>query len=359
MRATGSAMQRVMSCPGFMKLDRVNSTNAGAQKGTRLHDWFYDHGTKGLEPETEQQIGIAAKLEQLKGAFPDAEWLYEPALQYLDGEGKLLGENISRNYPPPEGMIDICGSADIIGLDKDTIILIDLKQGRTFVEAPDNNWQLKTLAMIAGKLWPNRMVVAEIWKADENGDVDLYQGTYTTNDLLDFENQIIQVWGGSGEVVMGVHCEWCPAIADCPAQKAAVNALTVPGDAPIQISADNVAMVFHRYKLVERAAEITKKALTEFIRVNGPVLDGIEHELCMKPRNSRFVTTSGAKYLQETLPKSMIDEVCPRKVTLTALSKALPKKEYQALVQKLDDYGHIKVHTAHSLGIRKLKRGRQ
>lgn len=228
MTLTASGVPRAMLCPPSAVLPHIETTNAHAEAGTARHRYLERYlaiGAAALDevPEEHREDCASLPVAELP-ASQRGLWAAEVAFAYsvTTDEGEAVGISIARAYPVEEfrglGPI-IFGTADVVGLTHDEVIVIDYKGPH---DRADHTWQLKTLLVAACRAYNRpRGRAATIslrgeerpyWRWIELDEFALEEAAEALRELV-----AVRI-PGPPRYRIGAHCDRCPAFAFCPAQ---------------------------------------------------------------------------------------------------------------------------------------------
>ena len=258
-KPSASRMHRIMACEASLQLEAIlppGPESDDAERGTAMHKAFETHDDSDLSFEERETVTTArAQVKQiiadhLPGEVPD-----------IIREKRLwMGEDFS-------------GQADLIAFGKKTTVIVDFKSGRNEVEAPEDNWQLRTLAVlvIANYVPADRYVVAV---------VQPHCGTYaaasfTQKQVWQFMVDISQglARGYAPEALQrtkaGEHCHHCRALGMCASTRTEVNEVAcLPTKLEIMPS-DQLGELGAKADRVEKAVELIREEIRA--RINAGV----------------------------------------------------------------------------------------
>jgi hypothetical protein len=179
---------------------------------------------------------VPAEYRDLCAAIPLAElpsigMEVEVPLAYDIDRGTgcmLLGGRGRRDYSMARDS-QICGTVDVLGpLDEHTIYIGDYKTGRPCTPAARNGHLLTAALAALGACHASRarLELIYIWE----GKIWRDSATVDAWDLLAHERALLRMDAAiralserpvvAGDVVLGPHCTYCPALAHCPGQRA-------------------------------------------------------------------------------------------------------------------------------------------
>lgn len=235
MQPTASSIERAIACPASAVLPAIQTTNAMAERGTALHTFIAEAIESGREcalelvPKQYRRDAEAINIEELRAMFNGAEVFYEHAFRWNTRSDKAdyLGMITERKYPPLDAF-DIVGTADLYACQDDEMLIVDIKTGKWPVTAAANNWQLRTLAVMASRAFGMGSASVAIAKP-RMGTWKVDRATFHAFDLDGFADELREmterVAKMQDEYTVGVipdvypsekACEWCPCRKACP-----------------------------------------------------------------------------------------------------------------------------------------------
>ena len=230
----GSSAHRVMECPAWLELSsnlpKQHGSNEYADRGTLLHNC--------IEKLINDQTIVATSLigESYNDITLDQEMLTEALIPALDAyDDFATAENFQMELAEATLTLpdddEIGGTADILAVSEDAIILVDHKFGSKLI-SPIENAQGLFYAMVArdsveyGKLFtPERQrLVLAINQPKPEGEVMTYWETDIAR-LNEFTEQYFDALDDQDieKPCAGEHCRYCPALAICPSKTGAAR----------------------------------------------------------------------------------------------------------------------------------------
>ena len=210
----GSAIERIMLCPGSVKLsaNRPNTSSRAAARGTMLHGAMVEVIERGVS--NEQLLHMRYTLEE-----PDARIAIPKALRafrkFTKGADRVELEckvAFKKN---------VWGTADIIGEKPRMNLVGDFKFGARIVEAEDNPQMLFYVgaAVADGTLRLQRTHMAII----QPGKTTLKTAYATMRQITAFTKDVHKAaelaFSAKPPLVPGDRqCNWCPSRDTCPAR---------------------------------------------------------------------------------------------------------------------------------------------
>lgn len=236
---TFSALERVSHCSKSWTLPRHESVaGAAAHKGTLIHA-FAQRITEGAEPKealewaalAEEQNdcdGLAELCAALlkSGRLPTGDVRAEVAyaIDLQTGKARELHRGRGRDY----SMVtddEMAGTIDIV--DPVNHIVRDYKTGRTPVPPAKSNLQVAAAAYAYATVAKVDRVVGQIVYIRPDGSVsDPDSHVFEVMDLEAVLHRLRDIAFSihhGGNLQMGAHCDFCPALASCPAQQSIIR----------------------------------------------------------------------------------------------------------------------------------------
>jgi len=213
---TASSIERGKRCPGHATLPHRDVPTKEAEAGTERHG------------DREVAINAGDVPSVLTERWPGLTWRAEVKFAYdlSTGKGRELGQGNDRDYSAA-GPFELVGTADVVGIGPDKIVIVDWK---SFKEVPRAtvNMQLHIAALALSRA--HCRIEAEVAIHYENRPMDV--AALDMIDLDSFGSEIVQIMDEVARVrlaaregapvvfVEGRHCEYCPGFYDCPKKKA-------------------------------------------------------------------------------------------------------------------------------------------
>lgn len=231
-------------------------------------------------------------LDHLRDCAEGAEvsaWHSEIAMAWdcATRAARILPSRNHRDYGGRKAS-EIVGTADVVLVGDDRVLVSDLKTGRGAREEPaKNSGQLRMLALCAARIFGASSATIELYHIDQDSERSYAdQHSLDAFDLLDIEDEIASVYAdaasGSQVPKPGPHCysKWCPIAANCPATLATLARIdeSAASDLPMVPtieSEEQARRVRIGLKLIDEhikaKVEAWKTALHEYVSRNGPV----------------------------------------------------------------------------------------
>lgn len=275
---TCSSLQRVAACPASAALPHVNGTNGAAQRGTAIHEFICNARSYGADkaltmaPESVRSECAAMNLAPLHALMQGGMIAHEVtyAFDVTTGSARLVGVNLDREYDVSED--EVAGTADICAVVDRRVIVLDMKTGRHPVAPAADNWQLKTLALMASKVESADAATLAIAYLQEDGEWVIDRADLDAMDLDAIETDVVRlmrrVKSARADVDAGItpdvypseeNCRWCPAVRSCPATTALVRQLPPTlADIGARLKAMTPGQLGESWEVMERAEAAIK-----------------------------------------------------------------------------------------------------
>jgi hypothetical protein len=326
-RLTASRLALAQKCPGAFALPHVETENEASKRGIAIHahiekvlstgetyaSYIKDPAVRGLcenlDPhrlywvvkashDTDKELAgpkfqgpLASDLAVMDEIFTELPFALNPET----GEARPLEHEPGnhRDYTgAPEGWV--CGTADVVtvakGMSKlsesvpseDEVIITDWKTGMVPVENPEDNLQLRFLALAASRAYGVKRAVVQVAYISPDGEIAVSAFEFGSKELDEIEEQIRSIASrientrkGSLELKVGSHCRYCPALRFCPAQASAARSLldNVPEEATAntiaekagKLTSEEAAIIWERLQAVKNAVKMSEEVLQAYV----------------------------------------------------------------------------------------------
>lgn len=334
MGLTGSGIGRVSLCLSAELLPKTrHAGNRWTSWGNVAHEFLCRANTDGRDEalaaapaEHRDALGLI-ELDKLpvdpKCFVPEVTWRYsvkeDTAVEVARGQ-------LVRNYGEHDGPWEVWGTADVLGVTPDAVIIIDYKTGWADHDAKTSA-QLKFYALAACRTYGRTRATVFICRIRDDGtpfydsaefslfELDGFaQDLFTLCDRLeDARKQDPAEW----RTTEGEHCRHCPALPHCPAKAKLLAALGTGSAFPAVIDASNARAVYERLQVARALVVRVDEAFDLYARAHPVDLGG------------------GFTYGAVEQPKESLDPILARpileKVGLSAAIEVLPKLTKSAL----------------------------
>lgn len=295
---TMSALPRLINCPASAVLARAENASAYADAGHDEHAELAQ--LDNLPPEYAHLVPADARSE------------VKVAYDVLARTGRIIGEGDGRGYGVL-GPHEIPGSIDVLGVDDDTLVVLDWKTGYRDVDPVERNWQLWGYGLAAASaLGKSKVRLVIVYT--KSGRIDSVE--IGALELADFAAQLaalhkrdaeLRAQKSRGEALdtrEGSWCRYCPSKHVCPSKNAllvqiakvglasevvrkfagpdgptpealiafesvASEGLTVVGDA--EMTPERARAAYEQFVRIEQIVADAKKRLDTYVTENGAI----------------------------------------------------------------------------------------
>ena len=287
---TFSGLHRVKACPPSAILPHSEKANdAATNQGVEVHR-FLELLTTGISREAAIELCASEHRRFLSVIEVDklpataaGQYAAEVAFAYnwRKGTARELGRGTSRDYSDV-GPDEIPGTADVVGLTPDAVVILDYKAGpyATRRGAVGESMQLRGYALAAARAYgKERAIIGEI-RIGADGAPVFETATFGESDIQSFalDIQLAMVAAidegkriTAGYTVEGPHCSYCPAFSSCPAKiNLAVGLAHVDGEGELaaQLTPESALKARERSKAAKQVLRQVDEALDLYFRAN-------------------------------------------------------------------------------------------
>lgn len=283
MAITGSSLYRVMNCPSSESVPHttqdMSESGEMARYGSILHRYIEDvrNGNESAINNVPEAYRDSCELIDIE-RLPQ-EMLSEVAFAYnlLTRTCRVLGKSIERDYEISKDEIAL--TVDLVGVDGDSVVVIDLKFG--WGELPDagKNPQLLAGALFAAIAYEKHSAQVGIARKLDNGY--MFISDWAEIDeiaLLKFEGDMRKGVSKARSIKKqgnvpskldfheGPWCKYCPGRERCPAKHSLIQAsmsndLIKTGGSEIEVS--EIVALWHRKEMAKQViADFEKRVLS-------------------------------------------------------------------------------------------------
>ena len=234
----GSTAARVLGCPGSVRLTAKappeGEPSEYAQEGTALHEIMATMITAGSR-DTEAYRGDVLHGTTIGDYQIDLLDKALAAVRFM--EGALTQQTLTETRVALTPIPDAYGTADLIMVEPNKLIVADFKFGSGVMVEAENNKQLMfyaaALYFTRPELFytdthftlennkPKKIHLAIIQPTDRDDHI-IKDCAITIDDIVAFTRQLIRALSRD-ELALGDHCRWCPAITICPKMREAAE----------------------------------------------------------------------------------------------------------------------------------------
>lgn len=391
---TGSGLDRGYRCPPSLVLPQTRNTNVWAQGGNIIHGYLHKVATVGeaeaiLSVEEEHREACSAiDLSALPASRPEAyaaevAFAYDPATDTARELGRGLSREEAYQLLRPG---EIPGTADVVGLTEDSVVILDYKTGWADLGPVRRNLQLRFYALCAARVYGRNKARVGIIRVRPNDEpfwdcadldlVDLDATAFSITETLDRATAAQEVLGAGGvpTTSQGEHCRYCPAFNSCPGKMALARelaSLTEPTEfTPAVLTEENFPAVWDRLVAAEAVLARVREVLEEFSRVR-PVPAGDGYVIGPRPYSRDTINPDIAQVVLGELvdEQAANDAVCIAKETGKGLIedalrkakarglKVVIKKKKEEVLGAIRDRGGITTSTTYPVSRHKPKPG--
>lgn len=313
-----------MACPGSVDLPQIKSTGAAAERGTVVHEFLAACSVHGREealqlvPEEHRTLCEAIAVDELPIG---AEWSAEVAFAWdhaLDF-GRELGRDLGRNYPE-HADTEYVGTADVVGLTEETVIILDYKSG-WLVRAARSSWQLRLLALAAARTYERPVATVGHVKLREDGTWRLDLAV-----LDEFDLEAIAAELGAlpsrDDLAETEECRYCPAFAACPAKARLVSGLAQV-EASAEITPETAAAAYQRVVALRQVVERAEKIIDDYARQHPIVIGENRVYAAVEEKRDSLDAEKAAELLKETFGPEVARSASEFKVTKASIERAV------------------------------------
>ena len=282
-----SSASRWIACPASAKLSTLvpyQEAGEAAKIGTAIHalaETCFQLDSDPMKFVGQVVEGITMTEENCAFALEHLQAIW--AIQ--DELGSVKVEQLYKIYETPEYTLQ--GTADVVGISNDKLIIADLKTGRGYVDADSE--QMKIYALGAIKI--NNLDVSEI----EFQIIQPHHGEKRIHRMSALELQLWEAYTLKPAIEMTINdkpifnpsesaCQWCPAKHICPAQKEQFDIVAAQPDITVMSKEDIVSVmlsltptkisaILDKAPLVEKFIDAVKEHATKQMEA-GEVVPG-------------------------------------------------------------------------------------
>jgi hypothetical protein len=333
-----SSASRWIACPASAKLSALvpyQEAGEAAKIGTAIHalaETCFQLDTDPLKFIGQEVEGITMTEENCAFALEHLEaiWAVEDEL------GSVKVEQLYKLYETPQFTLQ--GTADVVGISNDKLIIADLKTGRGYVDADSEQMKIYALgALLHNNLKPKEVEFQII--QPHHGEKRIHRmsvdelGVWETEVLLPAINDAVS--DAPRFAPSESACQWCPAKHICSAQKEQFDIVAAQPDISVMSKSDinavmlaltpvQISAILDKAPLVEKFIDAVKEHATKQME-DGAVVPG--WQLQPKRASRKWIDPDAARQAltDAGLTDSQIFET--ELITPTAAEKLLPKEQ--------------------------------
>lgn len=348
MNPTASQIQRLMACPASNALPHVESTSPWAKDGTELHSFL---ASVNDGEDVDRALG-KIESERAYAICDSFDWARMPvgvqfaaevsiAIDVATGKARELGRGMGREaayrFLTP---FEVAGTIDVVALAPGYVAIWDYKSGFKRQQAK-TSWQLRTLSVIAARLWDKPEARAALIFVPE---AHVEWQSRARFDRLDLDTFLMQlramhtdiaaeagfVADGTAKFKAGPHCDYCPAFSSCPAQMSLVRRLT-GGDLEAELRSyhpltpASAGVAWRQIKAAEMWLKKAKTAVLLYAKKYGPVDigEGVHLGELTKDGNRRYDGKLAHRVIEGRWGRRVADEAVGLSVSQASIRRAL------------------------------------
>lgn len=353
---TMSALPRSLNCDGSLVLPRAELASEWADAGQDEHEELARQTLSGnLPPRLARVIPSNPRVE--------VTVFYDVAT----GTGRIAGDGEGRNYSSA-GPFEIPGKIDVLGLDEDTVVIIDWKTGHKEVDPASRNWQLWGYALAVCRALGKTKARLYIAYTNQPGQ-PIDEHTLDAFDLAEFASKLKQLQTREGSLrrryqqgeqpttTEGPWCVHCASKSRCPSKTGLLvqiseKGLAVLGDT--QLTPERARQAHFEIERIDQLVKEAKQRREKWIDENGPIDLGNGKAFGRMPRkgNRSLDGDKAVQAIREIVGESAKEFealAVERKTSQAALKRAAqtlgvgqsPEKLKNRLLARIDELGGV------------------
>ena len=260
-----SSASRWIACPASAKLSTLvpyQEAGEAAKIGTAIHalaETCFQLDSDPMKFVGQVVEGITMTEENCAFALEHLQAIW--AVQ--DELGSVKVEQLYKLYETPQYTLQ--GTADVVGISKDKLIIADLKTGRGYVDADSEQMKIYALGALLHNTFRPTQVEFQIIQP-HHGEKRKYSmsvdelGVWETEVLLPAIDNAVS--DAPRFAPSESACQWCPAKHICPAQKEQFDIVAAQPDITV-MSKDDIHQVMLSLKPEQISAILDKAPLVE------------------------------------------------------------------------------------------------
>lgn len=400
---SASGLDRAELCPGSMVLPHLDSGEGdpAAAHGSAMHRFLdliakliaqglsvTDARASALELLEEKHRAVAGAIDLATVPHTQPVWLSEVAMSFDFGRGeaKFHPGVKDRKYPPRTSPLQVFGTADLIGVDGDTLVCLDLKTGWAHRKRPADSLQLLFYAVAAAQWLKCSRARVGYMVLHEDDTVP----RYVIEDVDEFalaaaEVRIARLLELKPEVDdlsnfrAGSGCRYCPSSRVCPALVTRLAALkqgpehalkAFAGQRPLpMVHAEDLPRLLEAIFAAEKVLKQMAKDVKDAVRAVGgvPLPDGYQLAETRITRDT-LIAEKAADILDQEFGAGSADKAIRPKFTLTKeavedLVRARIQhtgeklgRTFDAVMERLEEAGAVSTSEFYDVRVHKVKK---
>lgn len=366
MKLTGSGFARAEKCAPSTFLPSVQEPSSiYAAAGIAVHRFLCAAMELGPERALEQvdeehrATCSAIDFDSLPHSSPD-NWAAEVAFAWspeFDTARELHRGNGSRDYQLAAD--EIAGTADLIGLDGDRVVVLDVKTGWAPLGPPSESTQLGFYAVAAARAYGARRAVvgwvrlangtpryehAELDEIDLDAMAERLRTIAVNARFAEAEHQS----NGALKLTTGEHCAHCASFLSCPAKISLARELAVSDGQllPDTLDAESVPKVLERLWAIQEVLEKVESTLKEYAAAYPVKLSDGRIYGMVEQTTETFDPIIGLNALRKLRGEAFADACVELK---TSLTKASIERVIKATMETGEKFAPIQRETFEAL----------
>jgi len=333
-----SSASRWIACPASARLSTLvpyQESGEAAKIGTAIHalaETCFQLDTDPMKFVGQVVEGITMTEENCAFALEHLEAIW--AIQ--DELGSVKVEQLFKLYQTPQ--FSLQGTADVVGISQDKLIIADLKTGRGYVDADSEQMKIYALGALMHNSQKPKQVEFQIIQP-HHGEKRKYSmsvdelGVWETEVLLPAINDAVS--DAPRYAPSESACQWCPAKHICSAQKEQFDIVAAQPDITTMSKEDikdvmltltpaQITALLDKAPLVEKFIDAVREHATKQMEA-GEVIPGWQLQPKRASRKWIDSTTARQALTDAGLTDSQIFET--ELISPTAAEKLLPKEQ--------------------------------
>lgn len=342
MTLTASGLSRVLNCAGSVRLPRAENVSQWADAGHDEHAEIADQHAAGTLPAWIAKLVPAGARSEVALAFDVAT-----------RQGRVIGENIGRAYGDV-APFEVVGSADMVGIEDDAVVVLDWKTGYLDVEPAATNPQMAFYALAACRAFgKDRAIVRIVYTKSNRVDA----AELDALDLAAFADRLESLFRsvaadrqtGPINTREGSWCRYCPSKSVCPS-KVGLLAQVASGGLAVTGGELTPALAASAYEQLVRIEQIVKEArarLLTFVEEQGPIDlgNGRAFGRYRKLGNRKIDARGAEPVIRAVLGPEAVDVAIERSTSQAAIERACKqfgqRGDKAALMRRLEEDGYV------------------
>jgi hypothetical protein len=334
-----SSASRWIACPASARLSTLvpyQESGEAAKIGTAIHalaETCFQLDTDPMKFIGQQVEGITMTEENCEFALEHLQAIW--AIQ--DELGFVRIEQLYKLYQTPEYTLQ--GTADVVGISKDKLIIADLKTGRGYVDADSEQMKIYALGALMDHNGKPKEVEFQIIQP-HHGEKRIHRmsvdelGVWETEVLLPAINDAVS--DNPPYRPSESACQWCPAKTICSAQKASFDVVAAQPDITalkkeqvkevmLALTPQQISDILDRAPMVEKFIDAVRDHAMSAMEKDGMVVPG--WQLQPKRASRKWLDESNARAELIAAGLSDVDIFESNLITPAAAEKLLPKDQ--------------------------------